>query len=108
QFAELDWMRNETTRYLSAKPIGAFAFIGIVERFIESLNLFDRAFGFDTPLPPPRDNINPQRSETRYSLSEADYRHILGLNAEDLAWYEGAVEKLNAFSSLPSMSCAIA
>lgn len=95
QFAELDWMRNESTRYLAGKKIGEFAFVGVAERFLESLRLFGEEFGYLVPLAPPRENLNPTRESSRYPMSDEDYAHILSLNSLDLAWYDQAQRRLD-------------
>jgi hypothetical protein len=94
QFADLEWMRNETSRYLANKPVEDFEFIGIAERFGESMREFSRVFGFRDVLKVPHENANPDRMGVRYELSDADYAHILERNGADMAWYNRAVERL--------------
>lgn len=94
QFAELDWMRNEATRYLAGKSPDAFAFVGVAENFTASLAVFARTFGWDCPLPAPRENTNPLRAGERYELRPSDYAHIRELNTADFAWYQEAVGRL--------------
>ncbi len=94
-FAELDWMRDEATRYLAGKPLAAFAFVGIAERFEDSLGIFANRFGWPTPDAAPRVNTNPERPPAGYALPEADYAHILALNARDFAWYQAALTRLD-------------
>jgi hypothetical protein len=88
QFAELDWMRNEATRYMAGKPAGAFKFIGIVERFDESLRSFGRTFAVPVPKESPQENLNPVRATATYPISDRTYQHILALNQRDLTTYE--------------------
>ncbi len=95
EFAELDWMRNCATRYLAGKAIEEFAFVGVAERFEDSLNIFADEFGWPASLSAPRVNTNPERKTDSYELASGDYEHILGLNAIDLAWYQRAVERLD-------------
>jgi len=94
-FADLDWMRNLSTRYLANKPIEDFAFVGVAERFEESLEAFSRALGFRRVLAMPRENVNPGRSSDLYPLSPADYSYILERNRLDLDWYEQACRRLD-------------
>ena len=105
EFAELDWMRNMATRYLNGVPLEDFAFVGIAERFLESLHLFATTFGWPTPLRVPRDNINPERLTERYQISARDYAHIAGLNTLDLRTYECAVARLQR-ELVPRTPCA--
>lgn len=100
QFAELDWMRNEATRYLAGKSPVEFAFVGIAENFTASLSVFARTFGWSCPPSAPRANANPARSGERYNLDQQDYAMIRELNLADLAWYEEAAERLEASQQL--------
>lgn len=94
EFAELDWMRNMAARYLNGVPLDDFAFVGVAERFLESLHLFGRIVGWPAPLGVPRDNINPARLTERYEISPADHDHILALNPIDLRLYQDALTRL--------------
>lgn len=96
EFADQEWMRNETTRYLARKPVDAFEFVGVSERFGDSMELFCAAFGFRSMGAMPSENVNPDRTTARYPLSREDYAYILERNAEDLAWYEAACRRLEA------------
>jgi hypothetical protein len=87
-FAELDWMRNEATRYMAGKAVDEFAFVGIVERFAESLELFGATFGLPVPAEAPRINVNHERVTATYPLSTRTYEHILKLNLRDLIAYD--------------------
>jgi len=103
QFAELDWMRNEATRYLAGKSPDEFAFVGIAEKFGESLAVFAKTFGWSLPQPAPRDNANPNRVGAHYDLRPEDHGHILELNGADLAWYDAAVGEFDrASAEIPS------
>jgi hypothetical protein len=94
QFAELDWMRNEATRYLAGKSPDEFAFIGVAESFTDSLAVFAQTFGWHCHLPARRENSNPTRLGERYELRSGDDAHIRELNAADLTWYQETVERL--------------
>lgn len=93
--ADLDWMQNLTTRYLARKPVGDFQFIGIAERFEESMRLFCRTYGFRDVDVLPCVNTNPDRKSERYDLSPEDRAHIVERNQLDLAWYQQAIERLD-------------
>jgi hypothetical protein len=94
QFADLEWMQNETGRYLANKPVEDFEFIGITERFGESIRHFGEVFGFRDARKMPQENLNPGRGGERYDLAPEDYAYILERNASDLAWYNRAAERL--------------
>jgi hypothetical protein len=94
KFAELDFMRNEATRYLAGKPISAFKFVGIMEKFEESLAVFGTIFGVSVPSEPPRENMNPGRVTDTYPLCPRTYDHILSLNLRDLMVYQKVLAQL--------------
>lgn len=96
EFAELDLMRNEATRYLAGKPLSAFRFVGIMERFQESLKIFGENFGITVPFEPPHENLNPLRTTTDYPISSRTYERILALNHRDLPMYELGNAELGA------------
>jgi len=95
-FADLDWMRNLTSRYLSNKPVSDFKFVGIAEQFAASLKQYSAAFGLPRDLQFPRVNTNPERQSDHYALSPADHAYIAERNAADLVWYRQALERLEA------------
>jgi hypothetical protein len=91
KFAELDWMRDEATHYLSGKSLDDFEFVGIAERFSESLELLAAQIGWRSAIPMRRDNVNPDRVTDRYVISARDYEKIAALNAADMEMYNIAV-----------------
>ncbi len=93
-YAELDWMRNLATRYLAAKPLTAFAAVGVAEHFGDSLRMMGGRLGWPSVSLPPRENVNPSRHSERYEISAAERAYIAGINDRDLAWYEEAVAAL--------------
>jgi hypothetical protein len=94
-FAELEGVRNMAARYLAGKPLADFHFVGIMERYAESLRLFGESFGVRVPDEPPLENVNPDRLTDHYPIPRGTYDHILALNLKDLALYEEAAEMLN-------------
>ena len=96
EFADLDWMKNLATRYLAGKAVGEFQFVGITEHFQESMRYFCGIYGFRTVMVLPHENTNPDRRTATYRLSPDDRAYILERNADDLAWYEQALERLRA------------
>jgi len=96
QFADLEWMRNESTRYLAGKSFRDFAFVGVTEQFSRSLTRFQAVFGGCLPAVEPHDNVNPDRRTENYPVSGADYGYILERNLTDLRWYQQAVLALAA------------
>ena len=102
QFADLEWMQNETTRYLANKKVEDFEFVGITERFRESVEAFCETFGFRSVTSLPQENVNPQRTARGYDVSRGDYEYILERNAADLAWYENAERRLDGLAGQDS------
>jgi hypothetical protein len=96
QFADLEWMRNESCRYLANKPVEDFEFVGVAEQFNASIQHFCRVLGFRDVLKFPYENVNPDRRGERYELTAADRAYILERNVADLAWYDKASARLAA------------
>jgi hypothetical protein len=98
EFADLEWMRNMTTRYLANKRVVDFEFIGITECFHESIQLFLRTFGFRVPRGLhagfPYENVNPDRAAAFSNVSHADRSYILERNRADFAFYNQAAERM--------------
>jgi len=95
EFADLDWMCNTASRYAADKVSSDFAFIGIVERFEESLARFENRFGGHADLPVPRNNVNPVRTLSVNRCAPADFAYILARNEHDYQWYEQARTQLS-------------
>jgi len=94
QFSDLDWMQNETCRYLAGKPIDEFEFVGVSEKFSQSMRLFCATFGFGNLDEIPRANTNPDKMDGDYALSAEDFAYIADRNRADLALYDEAVLRL--------------
>jgi len=93
-FADLDWMRNLTTRYLANKPVEDFEFIGITEDFEGSIRRFCKTFGYVRPRKLPHENVNRGRTAELYDVSPGDRAFILDRNRADLDWYHRASERI--------------
>jgi hypothetical protein len=91
-FADLEWMRDTATRYLAGLPVEAFAFVGIVERFDDSLRRFVDEFGQGPLAAVPRQNVNRSRAARGYDLSPEDFDYIRQRNETDCRWYEEALQ----------------
>ena len=95
-FADLDLMKNEIVRYTCGLTPADFEFVGISERYEESLLLLRRTFKITAPLNCARENVNPDRAEADYLLSADDYAHIARNNAADMRWYDQACRHFDA------------
>jgi len=100
QFSDMEGMRNEAARHFAGKTVDDFSFVGIADRFAESMRHFGQTFGFANleSVPVPRENVNPARPARRYRLDPGDYRYILDRNASDLAFFDEAMARLDAFA----------
>jgi hypothetical protein len=90
-FAHCDDTRNEMTRYFGSVAPRDFAFVGLTERFEESMLLFRQLFHL-TAVPTAQANANPERTDGQYSLPDDLRREIAELNAEDCALYRECEE----------------
>jgi hypothetical protein len=89
-------MKNMATRYLARKPVSDFVFVGVSERFEQSMRVFCSTLGFQRPPTEPRENVNPCRHAETYDLTSGDFGYILARNALDLEWYRQACLRLDA------------
>jgi hypothetical protein len=92
-FAALPEMRDVQARFLGEVPPERLAFVGITERYDESIDLFRRAFYPALPATTARVNVNPERDGDRYDLDPAVRAEIEGLNAADMELYPAALER---------------
>ncbi len=90
EFAELPNVRNEATRYVAGRAPDDFDFVGITERYAESVLLYQRMLKIEWPLPVLHDNVNRERTTPTYPVSLKEYDRIAALNDLDLVWYERA------------------
>lgn len=96
QFARMESVRNEIVRYTAGKTPADFAWIGLAERYPESLVLLRKKFGISAPMTAIRDNVNPDRKNPCYDLQSHEYDEILSLNAADMVWYAKACSHFDA------------
>ncbi|MEX1297348.1 MAG: hypothetical protein AB1Z67_14390, partial [Candidatus Limnocylindrales bacterium] len=89
-FAALPEMRDVHARFLGEVPPERLAFVGITERYDESIDLFRRAFYPQLTTHAERVNANPHRDGERYTLEPATRAAIERLNGDDMRLY-GAV-----------------
>ena len=92
EYAALEWVRDEMTRFLGRKLPEDFAFVGIVEQFDASMERFFRQFGV-APVVVPRENTNPERQAPVYEISAVDRARILELNQADWALYQSCLAR---------------
>ena len=83
-FAALPEMRDVQSRFLGEVPPERLAFVGITERYDDSIDLFRRAFYPALPSTTERVNVNPERGGDRYELEPPVRSEVERLNADDL------------------------
>jgi hypothetical protein len=96
EFAELAAMQNEITHYTAGFLPTDFAWVGVAERFGESMRLLRRTIGLEKSVTFFRDNVNPDRTTESYELSDADFCRIAELNSSDMDWYAAAVKNFQS------------
>ncbi len=93
-FMRLPEVRNYYGRVLDGLPLEAFDFVGITERFDESVALYRRLLGGDADGPPAaRRNTNPAQAGKAYEPSDDLRQLFTELNQADLALYQAAVQR---------------
>ena len=98
-FAALPEMRDVHARFLGEVPASALAFVGITERYDESIDLFRRAFYPALPPATERVNANPDREGASYQLEPATREAIERLNEADMAVYAAALARFEQLLS---------
>lgn len=93
RFARLPDMRDNQSAYLDAKPLRAFAFVGITEHFDLGLQLFMRVFDCERAVCIQRANQNPNRSSRRYAISPNARQVIQACNPRDTELYQEGQER---------------
>ena len=98
-FAALPEMRDVQARFLGEVPPGRLDFVGITERYDDSIDLFRRAFYPALPVATERVNVNPERGGDRYDLDPATREAIEQLNSADMDVYRAAVARFEQLLS---------
>ena len=94
-FAALPEMRDVQARFLGEVPVQRLDFVGLTERYDESLQLFRRAFYPDLVVVAERQNVNPERGDEGYDLDDATRAAIEHLNERDTRLYDEAEARFN-------------
>jgi hypothetical protein len=81
--------------HLARQRLEQFAFVGITERFSESMEVLSHVFGWPPPAEMPHVNASP-RPTSRDDISPNLLETLIEQNAADLALYEFAVKLLDA------------
>jgi hypothetical protein len=92
-FAAIPEMRDVHKRFLGKVPVDALAFVGITERYDESIELFRSAFFAEREIDAAQRNVNPEREGERYEIDPAVRQALAALNRADLELHERALER---------------
>ena len=95
-FAALPEMRDVHARFLGEVPPERLDFVGITERYDDSIDLFRRDHFPDLPATTERVNANPERAGDRYDLDTSTRAAIEALNAADMRLHAAAVARFEA------------
>jgi hypothetical protein len=89
KFAEMPTNRNMIAHYLKTIPIEAVGFIGIAERYEESLESFNRSYGLKVKV----QHLNAALvvKDRNHEIDSEDLQRIAQLNSLDLAIYNATL-----------------
>jgi hypothetical protein len=96
QFAELDFARDVYFRWFSPLGVERFDFVGIMEEYDRSLELFRRLICPDIKLKTKLRNCNPNRRGNFYELGREVRQKILELNQRDAYVYLDGVRRFRS------------
>lgn len=85
---------NLQSRYLLGLPLSAIGFVGITERFDESLKLINSQF--NTEFKSIKINNNTAKQSDDYVISTDELQAIIEHNADDIALYVAACERFES------------
>jgi hypothetical protein len=100
EFAKLPELRNVFARFLNGEPIKELNWVGLVEDYQASIDLFYAmyAIGRDPRELKTHQNKNSARGEGGYDLAEKERKEIEELNAQDMELYTLAKLKFKALA----------
>lgn len=88
EYIEKKQLINLQSRILGDLPPEYFGFIGLSDRYNESLELVNDIYGLD--LISVLSNVNPDRTTEKYDVSDALRQRVLELNVKDYQLFEKA------------------
>lgn len=91
-YIRIGHFHNVYSKYLFGMQLEDFDFIGITERFGASLEVFRRMYGIGAIATERKLNANPDKSGSRYEISEKLRGRILGYNGKDVEIYRKALD----------------
>ncbi len=87
-FAQFEPMRNIYSRFLGSRSIKSFSFVGIVEQFNQSVELFKKIIAPNMTFTlPERQLENPHKGQNNYGIGDRVLEIIKEYHAEDYTIY---------------------
>jgi len=90
EFIHEDRFQNTQSKHLKLKPLELYGFIGLTERYNESIQLINHYYGLS--LQPLEANINEEKQTGKEELDIDTINLIKKLNQEDMVLYDKAVQ----------------
>lgn len=87
-------MHNRQSKILHSVDLEAIGFVGITERYAESLKVLNAHFGID--IPQREDNRGKKSVEAVHEIPAEDEAEFKRLNKQDIALYQRAVDLFDA------------
>ncbi|MGM0988738.1 MAG: hypothetical protein ACQEXI_17415 [Pseudomonadota bacterium] len=87
-------MHNRQSKILNGVDLEAIGFVGLTERYTESLALLNARYGLE--IPRREDNRDKQRQGAAHQISAEDEAELKRLNRRDIRLYEQAAELFEA------------
>ena len=103
-FAALPEMRDVQTRFIGEVPVTDLAFVGLTERYDDSIELFRCAFYPDMAAQADRQNANPERSGDNYDLPPTTRASIAEMNRADTELYGQATARFESLLAANGVS----
>ena len=75
---------------MSNTNVDEFSFIGITEKFNESIQLFNKTFDMDFDS---STKLNVNNDKKKYTISDEEYGIIKELNQKDFSFYNESIKK---------------
>jgi len=100
EFAEQGRNVNTQSRLLDHVPLNSLGFIGLTERYSESVNLYNAIY--DRSIPIFNSNISPAEQIIEGGISQSDKDRIISLNENDFILYSHVLNIFEMRSKLHS------
>ena len=92
-FCDDERNHNTMTRYMEGMEFSDFDFVGITEKYDESILLFSKLFPEAPTEPEPMRIWNPNGLNAPYELDEGQLRMLEEINDQDFVTYEKATKR---------------